>query len=222
MQDFMELLQQAQSVSPVQKAVTAPPLNKRANQTCDFEGFIEMLRRVIVNVMPNCLFIPQDDVQDYVYPDVSIDNTPIISYEVIERAPLKEQKPMLRHEVIEKAYETSEERIGNLYAWQMVYQLQFNIYASGYEKSQRVMNTFEEAILEYLGYFKKNGIIECLFKKQLKDDSLSSFREHASIKSLRYQVTLEKYWIDFDSVLESVYIQNQEKKDERTERGKIT
>lgn len=214
MDDFEVLLKMRQKETIVQKAITAPIRNNRADKNCSYEDFIEMIRKVLRNVMSDCDFVPHENVKDMMQPDIKIDN-PIISFEVISRAPSKQQKPMLRHEVVEKAYDSQEERIGNLFAWQMDYTLQFNVFASGYEKAQSVMNTFEEAILNYTGFFKKNGVIECLFIKQLKDSSLESFREHASIRSLQYYAILERYWIDFESTLESVMIQNKNEKGDR-------
>lgn len=209
MQDFAELLAERSLRASVPRTVAAPPNNERANKTCNFEEFIEMIRKIVVNIIPEAEFMPQDDVTEQMFPDVKI-NKPLITFEVISRKPYKEQKPMLRHEAIENVPNQEEARIGNLYAWTMDYTLQFNIYGNGYEKSQMIMNTFEEAILRYVGYFKKNGIKECLFKEQLRDSKLDTFREHSSIKSTRYQVILEKYWIDFDNVLESVHIKNNE------------
>ena len=209
MKDFISLLrEQDEDTLSAKKALTAPIRNNRANKTCGFEEFIEMVQKAARNIMPECFFVPQEDVKELMHPDKLIDN-PIIAYEVVSRVPLFEQKPTTRHEVIEKTDYSNEERIGTLNAWQFDYLVQFNLYASGYKKVQSVMNTFEEMILNYVGYFKKNGIIECLFKKQHKDSSLESFREHASIRSLTYQIILEKYWIDFDSVLETVTIENE-------------
>lgn len=198
----------------VEKAMTMPIRNNRADKTCSFEQFIEMVQKAARNIMPECVFIPQEDVKHLMQPDILIDK-PIISYELISRIPLFEQKPMVRHEVIEKTEFNGEERIGTLNAWQFDCNVQFNLYASGYEKVQSVMNTFEEMILNYVGYFKRNGVVECLFKKQHKDSSLESFREHASVRSLTYQVILEKYWIDFESVLESVTVYNENEKGDR-------
>ena len=215
MEDFIGLLRQKQKeLTSAEKAVTMPIRNQRAEKNCGYEEFIEMVQKIVKNVMPDCLFMPQEDIKQYMQPDILI-NQPIISYELINRVPHFEQKPMARHEVVEKSYRDGEERIGTLSAWRFDCDIQFNLYASGYQKVQSVMNTFEEAILMYTGYIKKNGVIECLFKKQFKDASLDSFREHASVRSLKYQIILEKYWIDFESVLESVTIKNESEKGDR-------
>lgn len=208
MKDFAQLLSEQSIRRSVVGAITSPPNNERANKTCSFEEFIEMVRKVIINIVPECEFVPQDEITEKMFPDIKIDKS-IISFEVISRRPYKEQKPMFRHEVVENV-DNEEARIGSLYAWTMDYIIQFNIYASGYEKSQTVMNIFEEAILKYVGYFKKNGIKECLFSEQIRDAKLDTFREHASIKSVKYQAILEKYWIDFDNVLDSIHLKNNE------------
>lgn len=208
MKEFEELLFEQNRRVSVAKAITSPPNNERADKTCGFEEFIEMVRKVVINIVPDCEFLPQDELSEKMFPDVKI-NQSIVTFEVISRRPHKEQKPTIRHEVLENV-NNEEARIGNLYAWTMEHVIQFNIYASGYEKSQAVMNIFEEAILKYMGYFKKNGIRECLFSEQIRDSKLDTFREHASIKSIRYQVILEKYWIDFDNVLDSIHLKNNE------------
>lgn len=196
MKDIIELLKEKNIVMPIQE-----PLNNRYEKTCTYEDFVMMIENVVRNTMPNINFLPSEEKAKLLEPDRQMD-APLITFKTYHRKPLKESKPIFRHEVIEKST-PGEERMGTLYGWRMEQIIQFDIFTGTYKVAQETMNNFENQMLNYLSYFKKNGLIECLFLEQIEDETLNAFRDKCSVRSLRYKITLEKYWIDFESVLES-------------------
>lgn len=203
MDDLIKLLErEADFIEPI---LENPLRNETAYKSCTYIEFIAMVQKIISSILPNCKFVSDDEIYTLLFPDKPLDQS-VISFKIHERTPYQEIKPQMRHEVIEDDVKTNERRIGTLYAQRMRYILQFNIFSSGYEKSESVMNIFEDAILDYTGYFKKNGIVEILFRKQLEDEGYEHFRKMCSMRHLRYELILEKQWIDFESVLETVQI----------------
>lgn len=180
------------------------PLNSRHEKNCNYDDFIALLENTLRNVLPNIKFVPFEEKSIFLEPDRTVKNT-FITHKVINRRPLKESKPVFRHDVIEDA-ENGESRIGTLYAWRMFCVIQFDIFSGNYHDAQQTMSLFEDLMFDYLGFFKKNGLVECLFDEQIEDQTLNAFRDVCSIRSLRYNITIEKYKIDFESVLESVLI----------------
>lgn len=184
-----------------------PALNHQNQTTCDYHQFIGYLRRILSNVMPECDFVDADRYKQLSRADNALEK-PVITYKVHLRHPLKEQKPTMRYETFEDTSLDNEKRIGALYAWRMHYTLHFSIIDNSSEQCEKIMTTFEEVIFRYIGFLKEKGVSEVLFKKQFEDNTLNNYREYASVRTLEYEVILEKFWIDFESVLEVVTIES--------------
>lgn len=182
--------------------------NATYEKTCSYEEFIIMLQKIVSSTLLDCKLIPEDETFNELFPNKKLDQS-VISFKVVRRTPYKELKPTMRHEVLEEATKANEERIGTLYGQRMEYILQFNVFCSGYAKSESVMNNFEEAIFNYTSYLKKNGVIECLFKQQITDSDYEHFRKMCSVRHLQYEIILEKQWIDFESVLDTVQVDSE-------------
>lgn len=202
MLDFITLLQRDENTPIV---LDNPLKNSVSEKTCSYIEFIEMIQKVVTNVIPDCLFIPDDEINSYLFPDKPLDKS-IVSFKVFSRKPYQELKPLPRHEIIETTTVKNEARIGSIYGQRMQLILQFNIFSSGYAKSESVMTSFEDSILDYTSFFKKKGVIEILFREQIQDTSYEHFRKTCSMRHLHYEIILEKQWIDFESVLETVQI----------------
>ena len=71
------------------------------------------------------------------------------------------------------------------------------------------MDTFEDAMVKYSGYFKKNGVSELFFKKQYTDSSLEAYRKKISVRSLVYWVAIERIRLAYDSTITEI-IQSKE------------
>ena len=54
------------------------------------------------------------------------------------------------------------------------------------------MDKFEDLMIIYAGYFKKNGVGEIIFDKQYTDEDFKHLRQTLSIRNLCYYVEIEK------------------------------
>jgi hypothetical protein len=60
------------------------------------------------------------------------------------------------------------------------------------------METFEELMLSYTGYFMEQGVRQVYFKEQIKDTDYNNFRDTLSVRNLRYYVEIEKLMVIFN------------------------
>lgn len=164
----------------------------KADKSASLFDFIKMIDKVITLTMGdmNVIFIPDEGKGIYLGTDQTLD-TPMITYKLIERKAKGELKPRIR-ENFREVDPDGNVRIGEIYGQKFKCHLQFNIFASVYTTAEQVMEMFEEAMMTYAGYFKKNGVAEILFDKQLTDDSFEMARQSLSIRNLRYYVEIEK------------------------------
>ena len=82
--------------------------------------------------------------------------------------------------------------------------LQFDIVASDCATANEVMNTFEEAMFTYTGFFKSKGINEMHFLKHFTDENLNNYRQDLSVRSLQYYVEIQKLITVFDSTIDDI------------------
>ena len=115
----------------------------------------------------------------------------MITYKLIAREPKGELKPRFREHFVEDKQD-AESRIGDIYGQRFKCKIQFNVFASVYELAEQVMERFEDLMITYAGYFKKNGVGELLFEKQFTDEAFSTMRQTLSIRNLTYYVEVEK------------------------------
>ncbi len=176
-----------------------PPL--QANKSATLEDFIEMVNNVSLKALKkyNVEFIPDEGARLQKDFKTNLEKSYIL-YQVISREPLLELKPRTRQDIIEhNSVESITERHGTVWGQKSLAVVQFNILACDYKTANKVMNVFEELIFKYTAYFKKNGVAEILFKKQLTDQNLDYYRQSLSVRSLQYEVRIEKLYAQFKS-----------------------
>ena len=66
------------------------------------------------------------------------------------------------------------------------------------------MEKFEELMIAYAGYFKKQGVRELYFKEQITDSEYNNFRETLSVRNIRYYVQIEKLTVIFNRRIDDV------------------
>lgn len=137
-------------------------------------------------------------------PEIPINN-PYISYKVISRKPSNEYKPIIREEANE-CDKYNQQRGGSIYGQFFDCIVQFNIYANESILADKIMDDFEELILNYTGYLKKEGVSEIYFKEQVTDNEYNNFRETLSVRNLRYYVKIEKLRVIFNRRLDDIEI----------------
>lgn len=164
----------------------------KADKSATLFDFIKMLDKIVTLTMKdlNVKFIPDEGKSLYLSTDQPLDQ-PMITYKVIERKAKGELKPRYRED-FKDVDPDGNVRIGEIYGQKFKCHVQFNIFASVYTTAEQVMERFEEAILTYAGYFKKNGVGEIIFDSQLTDDAFDMARQSLSIRNLRYYVEVEK------------------------------
>lgn len=182
------------------------PLKAEKNAT--MLDFVEMVAKVITRTEKeyDVTFLMDEGKRLALDPNEKVNNV-FITYEVLERVPTKEIKPRERESFIDEVtFSQSESRQGRVYGQKFIAKIQFNIIASEYKAAERVMNIFEDLIFSYKHYFKKNGVAEILFEKQLTDKNYDIYRQNMSVRNLRYEVHLEKLHVIFDTEFDNVSI----------------
>ena len=164
----------------------------KSDKSASMFDFIRMIDKIVTLTMKdlNVEFIPDEGKIIYLSSDQKLDH-PIITYKLKERKAKGELKPRFRENFIEDKKDLNS-RIGEIYGQKFKCKLQFNIFASEYRLAEKVMEKFEEMMIIYAGYFKKNGVGEIIFDKQYTDDNFELMRQTLSIRNICYYVEIEK------------------------------
>lgn len=159
---------------------------------CSFTDFVAMVQKVVDIGLKDLKvkFEPDENRVPILRPDVEID-TPYITFKINERIP-KELKPRIRQNIMESKDKYNEQRFCTVYAQKFSIKVQFDIFATTCKTANEVLDRFEDLMLENTGYFKKNGVSECIFSKQYTDTNYDSYRQNTSVRNIEYIVELEK------------------------------
>lgn len=187
------------------KSKTVPP--EKAEKSATIEDFMDMIASLVSKVMKKYKveFSPDEGARPTADMAEKLDH-PYIFFNLIERVPKGERKPRVREEIIESVDDSLSRRPGTIWGQKFKCLVQFNILACDYRTAVKVMNIFEELIFNYTAHFKRNGVAEILFEKQMTDSALDPYREHLSTRSLVYYVEVEKLFTEFHSELDSIVI----------------
>ena len=182
------------------------PLSTAA-KNATVEDFISMVTKLSNKALKslNVEFYP-DEGATIADPEKKLEKTAIL-YRIIERKPKNELK--MRHsEDIEEVVDgkNNKKRLGQIWSQRQDCIIQFDIVASDYATANKVMNSFEDMIFQYSGYFKENGIAEIYFKKYFTDTSIDRYRQYLSVRSIQYFVEIEKQTTIFNSTLEEIIV----------------
>ena len=215
MQDLESLLNETDVVSEIINTTTkkdeceeecgGTAVNmQRASKSASLYDFLDMLALIVDYSMKddNVQFLTEDQEHILTDPEIAFDH-PYITYKVISRKPNKEYKPIARENVVEHD-EHNEQRYGTIYGQKFDCIVQFNVFASENRVANKVMETFEELIISYAGYFKEQGVRELYFKEQITDTDYNNFRETLSVRNLRYYVQIEKLMVIFNRRISDV------------------
>lgn len=171
---------------------------QRAKKGASLYDFLDMLAIIVDYAMVdmNVKFITDEEEIKLKDPELSFDQ-PHISYRVISRKPNNEYKPIVREEIVEHD-EHNEQRLGTIRGIGFDCIVQFNVFASENKVANKVMESFEELMLSYAGYFMEQGVRQVYFKEQITDTDYNNFRDVLSIRNLRYYVEIEKLMVIFN------------------------
>ena len=179
----------------------------RSAKGADLDDFADMLAKLVSKSMRKSKveFSPDEGARPLVDASTKIDS-PRIFFSVIDSAPKKELKPMVREEINELTDDKRNRRMGVIYGKRYVNIVQFDIFAPDYTQANTVMKNFEELIFDYSSHLKENGIAEIYLQKRFTDRNLDAYRQHFSVRSLQYYVETEKLFARFGEVVESIPI----------------
>lgn len=203
---FEELLTTHERLTrtPIPKKDFSKPLKATKNAT--LEDFISMLAEVCSKAMkpwqaelnPNEGAVLKDD-------DKTLDH-PVILYEVVDRVPKLERKPRQLEEIVEQIDPDQQTRRGRTWSQRFSCVIQFNVIASDYATANAVMSTLEDTIFTYTGYFKSKGVAELIFRRHFTDKTYDRYRQWLSVRSLQYDIEIEKLTTVFDTTIEEISI----------------
>lgn len=171
---------------------------QRAKKNASLYDFLDMVATIVDYALQDIgvEFMTEDDENKLTDPELVLDH-PVITYRVISRRPFNEYKPIVREEVIEHD-EHNEQRAGIKKGMAFKCIVQFNIFASENKVANKVMETFEELMLSYAGYFMEQGVRQVYFQEQVKDTDYNNFRDSLSVRNIRYYVEIEKLMVIFN------------------------
>lgn len=177
---------------------------QRALKSASLYDFIDMLALIVDYSMKDSkVQLLTDDNENVITdPEIPFEH-PCITFKVISRKPHKEYKPIAREEIVE-CDEHNQQRLGTVFGQKFDCILQFNIFASENRVANKVMETFEELIISYAGYFKEQGVRDLYFKEQVTDMEYNNFRESLSVRNIRYYVQIEKLMVIFNRRISDV------------------
>ena len=178
---------------------------QKADKGCTLSDFLLMVKKIVVKGLKKfeVQFVPDDGpmVQDL----SSKNDKPFIYYTLISRVPRNtDRKPRYRQDIHDVNPDGSIVRNGTINGQLFDCDIQFNIVAADYSLADSVMDAFEDAMLKYSGFFKRNGVSEMYFSKQYTDSNLDVYRQKMSIRSLVYRVTLERIRTSFDTTIAKI------------------
>lgn len=179
---------------------------QRADKNASLYDFIDMVAKIVDYTMQDLDVTFLSDEQQNIIKDPEIPtNHAFISYRVISRKSKDEYKPIVREEIIEHD-ENNKQRIGQVYGQRFDCTVQFNIFSAENKVATKVMEKFEELMIAYAGYFKKQGVQELFFEEQLTDNEYNNFRETLSVRNLRYYVQVEKLTVIFNRRVDDIIL----------------
>lgn len=179
------------------------PIRQKSDKGASLYDFIEMVSKLVELTIPNAIFIP-DEGKIFTLDAMKSFDKPVITYNIISRKTKGEIKPRVREQVTELDVEDGSERIGEIWGQKFQCLIQFNIYASVYKDAEQVMEMFEETMIKYAGFLKKNGVAEIFFDEHLTDSHFDTMRETLSIRNLRYYVEIEKLTVIFKEKIQEI------------------
>jgi hypothetical protein len=208
MEDLEILLNRQKTVreSMVDKTWQTQPKIITAEKSADLFDFIKMVNKLVDIIMKDdkVEFIPDEGTTKFVADASKSIEHPYITYEVVNRVPKGELKPRVRQEIEEKDTDPNDTRPGEIYGQKFECLIQFNVWAGAYANAQELMEKFEDMMIMYAGFFKRNGVAELMFKRQFTDNKFEVFRQTFSIRNIQYYVEIEKLTVIFREKIKEI------------------
>jgi hypothetical protein len=202
--EFEKLLRNRQIVQSDIKIRKEQPKPLKAEKNATMEDFISMVAMITSKALKkhNVVFIPDEGaiISD---PQKKLEKTTIL-YQVISRVPHMELKARPLETIIEDIDDEGNRRFGQNWSQRQDCVIQFDVVACDYATANEVMSTFEDTIFTYTGYFKSKGVAELYFKKYYTDKNLDKYRQWLSVRSIQYNLIIEKLVTVFDTTIKDI------------------
>ena len=171
----------------------------RADKSAQIPDFIHMLAELVSKVCAE-EEVTLDPDEGHISNDTFTKlGHPYICYSILSREPKMELKPRKMERV-----KDSDGRWGQEWLFSFASTMQFNIFAGDYITADKVMSLFEELMFRYTAYFKKNGVSEIIFLKQLTDKNFEQYRQSCSVRSLQYRIDTQRVLVDYDATIQDI------------------
>ena len=153
-----------------------------ADKKLSISQFFAMLKNMIKKTNKDWQIIPEAGINTSVSDE---NNTPIITYKIHkrvsgERSARKPQK--------KQSYENTNQEKGMIVEYSQRFEsiIEFGIYGNTYEEADDTREKFEEFLIDYLGHFRKQGVLELVFEEQTEDEAIEIRGQDLSKQTLRY------------------------------------
>ena len=178
--------------------------------SASIDDFIMMLSKVCSKVMKKMKveLKPDEGARPKVDQKEPIDH-PYIYFKILHSQPEREIKPRIRQECADLQIEDKEEELlvpRDIWGQIFHYSIQFDIFAGGYTQVTEVMKIFEDTIFTYTAYFKRKGVKDIRFSRRITDSNLDIYRQNCSVRSLQYDVDIEKLFTRFETTIGDIVV----------------
>lgn len=157
----------------------------RSEQPITFLQFVDVLRKLWKSAGKKGDIVRQFPVdEDAKYP--------LITYRLLRRVinpNFKDYKPRFR-DIIRHPY--APDQFVELYGQIFDVWVEFKIYSLSQEEADELVVEFEDFLYMYTGFFKKNGVQNIQFYAQEEDELITKERYPVAVRTLQYQIRLER------------------------------
>ena len=187
-----------------------PVARLTSEKNASIDDFILMLSKVCKKVMKkmNVELVPDEGGRPRIDQKEPVDH-PFIYFKILHCEPVKELKPRIRQDCVDLKIEDEEEELlqpREIWGQQFSYSIQFDIFAGGYKDVTEVMKIFEDTVFTYTAYFKREGVKDLRFVRRVTDSNLDIYRQKCSVRSLQYNVDIEKLFTRFETTIGDIIV----------------
>lgn len=213
-QDLEYLLREKEKVNF--NILNEEPEKKKERLTSDksatIDDFIVMLSTLVTKALKKqkVEFKPDEGIRLQVDQVEKLEH-PYIFFKITSCSPTMEITPRVREVGLRESLPNSpnnkiSQRFKDEYGQWFDYEVQFDILAPGYESAQKTMTDLEDIIFTYMNHFMKNGVKNIYFMGRYTDRNLDQYRQKCSVRSLKYNVKIDKVFNRYHTEIENIAV----------------
>lgn len=210
--DLAEFLRQKQALNNnIATSIVEQPTERLTSEaSASIDDFIFMLSKVCKKVMKKMeVELVPDEGSRPMRDQKDVIDHPYIYFKILHSQPVMELKPRIRQDSVEMEISDEEEELlrpRDIWGQMLRYSIQFDIFAGGYTDVTEVMKIFEDVIFSYTAYFKRKGVKDIRFMRRITDSNLDMYRQKCSVRSLQYDVDIEKLFTRFETTIGDIVV----------------